>query len=251
MPPNVPPGLWQQRQAQFLQKFIVLARCLMDVLLDPDQIGMGTKRSSLALRLQKNGYLVNTKTVSRRTEKFLPSSFFTLTPGGRHLVEVHRLELLPYEHRPDRVNQNHLMHNEMAQRMTAERLASGSITDYRTEKEMQAKSQKSFKNPDAVWILPDGSTQSIEIELSGKWERDLDVFVLSTLISLSTKDGPARFDKLLIITDSRAILKRYQRAFTPGSKFGLWQKNETGRWTKVDEKTVPTWTQERITWELI
>lgn len=215
------------------------------------EILVGTERSGLAPRLVKNGFLVNTKTESRRNEKFLPGSFFTLTPAGKHLVEVNRMELLPYEHRPDRVNQNHLMHNEMAQRITAERSVAGVITDYRTEKEMRTKSQNSVKNPDVVWILPDGNKQSVEIELSGKWERDLDVFVLSTLISLSTKDGPARFDKLLIITDSRAILKRYQEAFKPGSKFWIWQKSETGRWTKVDEKTVPTWSTERIKWELI
>lgn len=215
------------------------------------EILVGTKRSGLAPRLVKSGLLVNTKTSSRRTEKFLPGSFLTLTPDGKHKVEVSRMALLQYEHRPDRVNQNNLTHNEMAQRITAERLVSGVITDYWSEKEMRNKSQNAVKNPDVVWILPDGTRQSVEIELSGKWERDLDVFVHSSLISLSTRGGPARFNRLLIITDAPAIFKRYQEAFKPGTRFWTWQKNESGRWTTDEQKTVPTWSTERITWELI
>lgn len=161
------------------------------------------------------------------------------------------MELLPYEFRPDRVNQNYLLHNEMAQRVTAERLASGVIKGYWTEKEMRNRSQNAIKNPDAVWIFVDGTKQSIEIELSGKWERDLDVFVHSSLLSLSGKDGPARFDRLLIITDAPAIFKRYQEVLLPGKKFWTWQKNESGRWTTVEQKTVPTWANVRISWELI
>lgn len=215
------------------------------------EILVGTQRSGLAQRLVKSGLLVSTKTISRRNEKFLPGSFLTLTPDGKHMVEVSRMELLPYEFRPDRVNQNYLLHNEMAQRVTAERLASGVIKGYWTEKEMRNRSQNAIKNPDAVWIFVDGTKQSIEIELSGKWERDLDVFVHSSLLSLSGKDGPARFDRLLIITDAPAIFKRYQEVLLPGKKFWTWQKNESGRWTTVEQKTVPTWANVRISWELI
>lgn len=164
------------------------------------------------------------------------------------MVEASRMEPMYYEHRPDRVNQNHLLHDEMAQRITAERLATGSIVNYRTEKEMKARSKSGVKNPDAAWLYPDGKKVSVEIELSPKWERDLDVFVHSSLLSLSNKTGPARFDTLIFITDAPAIFKRYQEAFKPGAKFWTWQKNEAGRWVKDEQKTVPDWTTERITW---
>jgi hypothetical protein len=215
------------------------------------EILVGTQRSGLARRLVNSGLLVSTKTVSRRNEKFLPGSFLTLTADGKHMVEVSRLALMPYEHRPDRVNQNHLLHDEMAQRVTAERLATGAIKGFYTEKEMRCRSQNAIKNPDVVWMIPDGTTRSVEIELSGKWERDLDVFIHSSLLSLSTKDGPARFDRLLLITDAPAILKRYREAFMPGKQFWTWQKNDSGRWTADDQKTVPKWSIERISWELI
>jgi hypothetical protein len=210
-----------------------------------------TQRSGLAQRLVKSGLLVSTKTLSRRNEKFLPGSFLTLTQDGKHTVEVDRMEPMPYEHRPERVNQNHLLHDEMAQRFTAERLTAGVIGDYQTEKEMKAKSQNGIKNPDAVWLFPDGKKVSVEIELSPKWERDLDTFVLSSLVSLSCKSGPARFDQLQIITDAPAILKRYQKAFTPGANFRTWRKNESGRWLADEERFVPSWTTERIIWELV
>lgn len=215
------------------------------------EVLVGTQRSGLAQRLVKSGLLVSTKTQSRRNEKFLPGSFLTLTVDGKHMVEVNRMEPMHYEHRSDRVNQNHLLHDEMAQRATAERLASGVIVDYRSEKEMKAKSQNGVKHPDAAWRYPCGKKVSVEIELSPKWARDLDVFVHSSLLSLSTKNGPARFDELVFITDAPAIFKRYQEAFKPGAKFSTWQKNESGRWVKVEQKTVPDWTTERITWALV
>lgn len=215
------------------------------------EILVGTQRSGLAQRLVKSGLLISTKTSSRRNEKFLPGSFLTLTLAGKHLLEKNRLETMPYEHRSDRVNQNHLVHDEMAQRATAEHLASSFIKDYRTEKEMKVRSQNAVKNPDAVWIFPDGKSISVEIELSPKWERDLDVFVHSSLLSLSTKNGPPRFDAMLLITDMPAIYKRYQLAFMPGSKFWIWIKNENGRWATGEQKTVPDWTSERIKWQLL
>jgi len=215
------------------------------------EILAGTQRSGLAQRLVKSGLLVSTKTQSRRNEKFLPGSFLTLTVDGKHMVEVNRMEPMQYEHRPERVNQNHLMHDEMAQRFTAERLTAGVISEYLSEKEMKAKSQNGIKNPDAVWLSPDGKKVSVEIELSPKWERDLDTFVLSSLVSLSCKNGPARFDQLQIITDAPAIQKRYQKTFTPGASFRTWRKNESGRWTPDEERFVPSWTTERISWELV
>ena len=215
------------------------------------EILAGTKRSGLSQRLLKNQLLVSTKTLSRRTEKFLPGSFLTLTPTGKHLAEVNRESQMPYDIRPERVNQNHLFHDEMAQRATAERLADGTIVDYLTEREMQGRSVNAVKNPDVAWIYPGGLKVSVEIELSPKWERDLDTFVHSTLVSLSKKDGPARFDRMVLVTDSPAIYKRYQTAFLPGATYSLWKKNDKGRWTAVQEATVPSWSTERIMWKLI
>jgi hypothetical protein len=142
------------------------------------EILVGCQRSGLALRLIRNQLVVSTKTLSRRTEKFLPGTFLTLTATGKHLAEVNRDNQMQYECRPERINQNHLLHDEMAQRATAERMAAGTIKDYLTEKEMQGRSMNCIKNPDVAWIYPDGLKVSVEIELSPKWERDLDVLCI-------------------------------------------------------------------------
>lgn len=215
------------------------------------EILVGSQRSGLAQRLVRNKLALITKTNSRRNEKYLPGSFLTLTHDGKHMVEINRMEPLQYEHRPDRINQNTLLHNEMVQRLTAEHLASGEISAYCSEKEMKAKSQNAVKHPDAVWLYSSGLKVSIEVELSPKWERDLDVFVYSTLLSLSTKNGPARFDKMLLITDAPAILKRYREAFKPGADFWIWRKNDSGRWIAEHKMTVPVWTPERIDLKLV
>ena len=116
---------------------------------------------------------------------------------------------------------------------------------------MQSRSKYCIKHPDVAWIYPDGLTVSVEVELSPKWEGDLDVFVHSTLVSLSKKDGPARFDRMVLVTDSPAIFKRYQAAFLPGATYSLWKKNDKGRWAAVQKAQVPSWSLERIMWKMI
>lgn len=215
------------------------------------EILVGTERSGLGQRLVKNGLAISTKTISRRTEKYLPNSFLTLTEDGVHLAELSRDQTMQYELRPERVNQNQLLHDEMAQRATAERIAAHSIVDYMSAKELQVQGKTNVKNPDCGWIYSDGLKVSVEIELSPKWERDLDTFIHSSLLSLSNKNGPARFDRLVVVTDVKAIFTRYQAAFKPGAKFRVWAKNDKGRWAATQEGVVPEWTEERILWKLI
>lgn len=214
-------------------------------------VGSANQKSGLAQRLIKNQLITKTKTISRRSEKYLPSAFLTLSAEGKRVVERTRENFIEYDLRPERINQNLLAHDEMAQRETAERLVKGEIKGFLTEKEMKQKSQDGIKNPDVVWIFPT-MTVSVEIELSPKWGRDIDVFVRSTLISLNpnSKNGPPRFDHLVVMTDNKAIFNRYQKAFAPGAKYSTWAKNE-GRWTEQEARQVPEWADEKIMWNLI
>jgi hypothetical protein len=215
-------------------------------------VGSASKKSGLAQRLIKNQLITSTKTISRRSEKYLPTSFLTLSLEGKRVVERTRESFLEYDLRPERINQNLLAHDEMAQRATADRLLTGEITGFLTEKEMRQKSENGIKNPDVVWIFPNMKV-SVEIELSPKWGRDIDVFVRSTLISLNpnAREGPPRFDHLVVVTDNQAIFDRYQKAFSPGAKYFTWSKNNMGRWTEQEEKHVPPWTEEKISWKIL
>lgn len=213
------------------------------------EILVGTDRSGLANRLAKNGKVAITKTDSGVTTKFVPGRFLTLTRMGLEDVERQREFLLPYNLDPYRVNQSNLRHDEMAQRVTVQNLQKGNIKGYITEKELIEKFAEGIKHPDVVWILPDGTRMSIEIELSAKWERDLDVFVRSTLQSL-VGENP-RFDQCSVVTDSPAIMRRYKAAFAPGAKYCVWEKSSDKRWKVAREVVVPDWAAGKVLWKLL
>lgn len=84
---------------------------------------------------------------------------------------------------------------------------------------------------------------SVEVELTSKWDRHLDQFVLSTILSLVSSDqSPARFDTVLVLTDSPAIQVRYPAQFEPGAKFNRWVKDgpeNTSKWRIHEQLTVP------------
>ena len=160
-----------------------------------------------------------------------------------------RENLLPYTLDPYRVNQSNLRHDEMAQRVTVQNIKKGNIKGFITEKELIEKFAEGIKHPDVVWLLPDGTKMSIEIELSAKWERDLDVFVRSTIQSLAGENP--RFDQCSVVTDSPAIMRRYKAAFAPDAKYCVWEKSEDKRWKVAREVAVPEWTARKVLWKLL
>ena len=90
------------------------------------------------------------------------------------------------------------------------------------------------------------------MELTAKWARDLDQFVLGCLSSLaSSEERPARYGLIVLLTDSPAIRKRYLQAFEPGRSFNRWQKNVRGHWEAVSKATVPDWVTDKILCKLI
>ena len=212
----------------------------------------GVKRRGLAAKLARQGLLQATRTESGGAVDDVPGHILTLTKLGQAEVEKWREELLQYDVDPYRVRQDLLRHNELAQRATASALANGKIVGYETEKEMCAKSEKGVKQPDAAWQLQDGKRVAVEIELSGKWARDLDQFILACVSALSSSENEqARFNLLALVTDSPAIQKRYKSAFTAGTKYGHWQKDSRGRWTRMGTNEVPAWMKGKVLWRLI
>ena len=189
---------------------------------------------------------MSTKTLTLRCEKYLPAAYLTLTDDGKRVIEAVRDTLLPYDIRPERVDQKMLAHNEMAQRATARNMVRGLITEFASEREMNEKSLKGIKNPDILWIFPSGLKVSVEIELSAKYGQKLDEFVRSTLQSLATKGGEKpRFDQMKIVTNSKAIEKKYMDAFK-SETFNTWEKNAYGKFAITGKKTTPAWTMERV-----
>lgn len=205
----------------------------------------GSVRSGLANRLVKAGLLKATKTESGGATKGVPVLILTLTPEGRDAVEklIQSVdELIDYEHDAFKVNQALLRHDEIAQRATATGLAAGRIAGYVTEDMAATKSAPGTKQFDIVWILPNGHKVGIEVELSAKWERKLDQFVLSCIQALKA----AKVDRIHIVTDSPAIQARYRAAFSAGAKLSTWSKNARGFWAFAGNAAVPDCVNGRV-----
>lgn len=210
----------------------------------------GASRRGFPSRLIEYGFCVRTRTSSGGGLEGVPAFILTLTPQGVTEVERHRDSFIDYKINPFRVNQANLRHDLIAQKSTVVGLVKRSIVDYKTEREMAAMSESGVKQPDAVWILETDEVVSVEVELTAKFERKLDDFILKSIIALQAPrdGGRARFDRLAILSDSPAIIKRYRAAMGPDRKVNRWVKDGRGHW-KVDKTwNIPVWLKEKVLW---
>ena len=197
----------------------------------------GAQGSGLSARLVRRGLLRATKTEAGAAAG-APVAILTLTQQGQNEVEKfleNDSDLIEYQLDAYRVDQSKIRHNELAQRATAKNLRDGSIVDYITEQMAATKSEKNIKQHDIIWICDNGEKIGIEVELSAKWSRKLDEFVLSCIKSINSK----KVNQIYIATDSKAIQNRYAVAFEVGHIFGEWEKSELGFSKKVGTYKVP------------
>lgn len=208
------------------------------------EILANSNRNSVAARLARRGLINRTRTESGGGHRDVPAYILTLTKEGVEEVErwlTNPAHLLPYEVDPYRVNQSILRHDTIAQMATAKALRGDAIHSYRTERQLAQQSQAGVKQPDVLWLqhLDDKNRHlmAIEVELSAKWGRDLDQFIHGCVTSL-TGDS-ARFHKIMLISDSPAIITRYKSAMKGGSEYDLWEKDARRYWVVADTTEVP------------
>lgn len=204
----------------------------------------GALAADFARRLEQAGLLTATRTEAGGVLKNTPRFYYTLTELGQQEAERHAETLLRYpEIDSYRVNQSTLRHHLLAQQATFNALHANTITGYRTERMDHATGdQAGVKYPDVTWILPNGESVGVEIELSGKWDRKLDEFVLGIVRALLPPKGQssgARFHRFAIVTDSAAIQRRYQEALQPGAQVHRWEKNSRQHWEITKTFEVP------------
>lgn len=209
----------------------------------------GAQRSGLAARLVKNGLIKATKTAAGPAAG-APTALLTLTQKGQNEVEKfieNEADLIQYSLDPYRIDQSKIRHDEIAQNATIENIASGGIVDYITESMAASKSKKSIKQHDIVWICDDGDKIGVEIELSAKWQRKLDEFLLGCTLSIQSRS----VKNIFIATDSKAIQHRYESAFAVGHEFGKWEKSEKGFFKRTATLNIPEYMKEKVVCELI
>jgi hypothetical protein len=198
----------------------------------------GATRRGLSAKLVKAGLLIETKTAAGRIIEDVPSKIVTLSDEGLAYVEKHKddQELMDYPLNPYRVNQSLLRHDLLAQRATIRNLLEGKIQEFRTPRELAAKSQPGVKQPDVLWVNEGGRRIAVEVELTAKFGRKLDDFVWSIVLSLSqVRDRAPLFETCIVVSDSDAIIKRYRAAFQPGATVNRWVKDNQSHF-HIDRK---------------
>ena len=209
----------------------------------------GQQAKGYANGLVKKGGLAQTK-----TESGTPRFLYTLSQSGLQESERMSDDLLRYpEIDPYKINQQQVRHYLLAQSATTNAQAANAIVDFLTERQFdQAGDKPGEKRPDVLWLLPSGEKIGVEIELSAKWDRRLNEFVFGVARALQrTTDKPAEYQRFAIVSDSPAIVRRYQAAMQPGSDLPIWIKNKRGHWQIEKVIPVPAWLIERVDFHLI
>ena len=175
----------------------------------------------------------------------IPQFIYILTNMGLAEAERHANGLIEYVEL-NGIKQNLVRHNLLVQATTINAMHQGVIDDYFSERMLATQDVLGQKRVDAVWIKA-GIKIGVEMELTKKWERDLDDFVLKTITAIS--DG--KYSQFIIFSDSEAIIKGYTEAIKPGVPLRVWQKNEKGLWRVEKTITVPDWLLNKVSFQLL
>lgn len=215
---------------------------------------LGGSSRTLATRLVKTGFLCQTRTESGGGERGVPIYVLTLTQLGLEAVEgliEDDSDFMPYELNPWKsFSARNLRHDQLAQMATARNIQTGVIKIFQTPKQLAEKSIAGQKQPDVVWVMPNNVSSSVEVELTQKYNRHLDAFILGTLQSIYGKNK--RFDSVVVV-GPKGVIKRYQQFFKPGATFHKWKKNDKGYWVHegpaVEIKN--EWVEGKMTWTVL
>jgi hypothetical protein len=202
----------------------------------------GRDRSGYARKLAKEGLLREVKTDRN------PGAFYVLTRDGlANAVQNSEDDLYYPEIDPSKVHLGQMEHYLVAQKVTINALSNEKISDYKTER-MFSEGIKGEKRSDVIWVTRDGRSVGLEIELHGKWHRELDQFVFRVIASMQHQAGRAvQLDHTAIVSKSQSILARYKKAMAPGTKLKIWEKNASRNvWESNKTIDVPEWLIERI-----
>ncbi len=205
---------------------------------------LGKSSGGYGNKLAAQGWLTATK-----TESGIPRFFYTLAEMGLQEAERFAPELYRYpESDPYRVNQKLLRHNLLAQKITVDAIRTGLVSSFETERMFAQDGDKSgVKRPDVVLVTTNNLRIGIEVELSAKWSRDLDEFVLGIVRALET----TTYSRFTVASDSPAIINRYKKAMAPGARLDIWVKNPRNHWVVDKAISVPDWLILKVDFQLI
>ena len=192
----------------------------------------GATRLGVCQKLVDKGLLKKTKTASGGYVKGTARFIITLTKQGLEFLQQGDLdETIDYKLvDPNKIRQDKLRHDLIAQDFTFLNLQDGNIVSYFPEFNNKELHQPNQKIVDCTWIQSDGIRIALEVELSPKFSRILDQFIYCSCLAMIDK----KVDRFLLLTDKQSIVDRYTQAMYAKS-VPVWFKNKQGRWTQKDE----------------
>jgi hypothetical protein len=183
---------------------------------------LGKKATGWAATQVKSGWL-------RRTdfEAFLHGPLFTLSNRGLEWIEEMIDFIHPYpEANPHKIHQALIKHNLFAQRFLIESYTRDYLVGSFTERQYATLDTQGAKRPDMIFHHFELGVVAIEIELSPKWERRLDDFVIRIVRDLGYfNNEEEKYSSYCIVSKSAALLNNYREAFSPGSNINEWYKD--------------------------
>ncbi|RQY17967.1 hypothetical protein DF105_29160 [Burkholderia stagnalis] len=216
-----------------------------------DRIG-GNKSGGLCARLLKAGLVQRERTAAGGVALDVPVWIITLTPLGLQEIERFERQLVMYEPEIVRVRQEQIRHDYLVQLETIKRLDRGEIHGFNTPLQLRARSEDGVKQPDAIWLTPENCRVAVEMELTAKWGRHFDQFIVRLLRGVRlNQEANNLFDSVLILSDSPALLERYEAALQPGNTVQIWTQTKDRKWVEQRMSKVPIYNTDLIEFELL
>ncbi len=197
---------------------------------------------AIVKKLVTIGLIHQQNTVTGGFELGVPKLLYTLTPAGLDYVQRHCDDSYRYRwaNNPSGLKQGKLYHDLIGQILTLRNLESGSITSYTPESKYTEMNQLGKKRPDILWHMRDGTTKALEVELTKKTGRDLDMLVFRIVESLTTPIAEDQIGSYLLVTDKPGIESSYRQAMQVGAPLTEWQKSKGNRWVRIEgNKRIP------------
>ena len=195
-----------------------------------------SSRKGLTARLVRQGLLKQHRTPAGGGVRDVPIYMLTLTKLGesevvRHIDDVN--DLIPYA---PRVAWPQMRHDFIVQKLTLLAMQSDQlmVRSIKTDMVVRAKGAKG-KIHDAVWTDEYQIRTFVEVELTPKKNRELEMFVFGCYCHLRD-DVDSR---LRIYSDSNALLEHYKERFEPYASGNLWQLDKHRHWEANGEFEIP------------
>lgn len=204
------------------------------------QIFLGITRGGYLQKLTDQGFLKKI-----RIESGLPQFVYTLSVIGLQEAERNADQFIRYVEL-NGFKQDKVYHNLLAQTVTINSLKEGVIDSYLSERMLAAQDELGQKRVDVAWIK-NTIKIGVEIELTKKWERDLDDFVLKIITAIQSR----KYSQFIIFSDSPAIIAGYSSAMKAGSPLKIWKKDQKGFWKVEKIDVVPDWLLNKVSFQLI